>query len=279
MNKGRLEAFSDGVIAIIITIMVLELKVPQGESLRALLPLAARLPQLRPELRLRRHLLEQSPPHAARHRARHRSHALGKPSSVVLALALSVRHRMDGRKPLRARCPSALYGLVLLMAAIAYWILQQLIIAAEGPASRSQKGGRQRLEGKTFSPALCVRHRPQPPLAVARPGDLRPGRAAVARPRPPHRARPEANRNITPPQSSILLVARPVRFIARNCPVSFALTLFSGERLAKAFRSTVCHVVCRNPSECSKPLDVVATHPAAHYASGFQAFHRWRGGL
>ena len=40
MNKGRLEAFSDGVIAIIITIMVLELKVPQSESPRALLPLA-----------------------------------------------------------------------------------------------------------------------------------------------------------------------------------------------------------------------------------------------
>ena len=39
MNKGRLEAFSDGVIAIIITIMVLELKVPQGGSLQALLPL------------------------------------------------------------------------------------------------------------------------------------------------------------------------------------------------------------------------------------------------
>ena len=39
MGKGRLEAFSDGVIAIIITIMVLELKVPHGESLAALAPL------------------------------------------------------------------------------------------------------------------------------------------------------------------------------------------------------------------------------------------------
>ncbi len=39
MGKGRLEAFSDGVIAIIITIMVLELKVPHGDTLEALLPL------------------------------------------------------------------------------------------------------------------------------------------------------------------------------------------------------------------------------------------------
>ena len=39
MGKGRIEAFSDGVIAIIITIMVLELKVPHGDDFHALLPL------------------------------------------------------------------------------------------------------------------------------------------------------------------------------------------------------------------------------------------------
>src|SRR4051812_26875223 len=39
MGKGRLEAFSDGVIAILITIMVLELKIPHGDDLRAIAPL------------------------------------------------------------------------------------------------------------------------------------------------------------------------------------------------------------------------------------------------
>ena len=65
MGKERLTAFSDGVIAIIITIMVLELKVPHGAD-RAASPAPADLPQLPAELRLRRHLLEQSPPSAAR---------------------------------------------------------------------------------------------------------------------------------------------------------------------------------------------------------------------
>ena len=65
-NKGRLEAFSDGVIAIIITIMVLELKVPHGDELGGAAAAPAGVPELRAELRLRRHLLEQPPPHAAR---------------------------------------------------------------------------------------------------------------------------------------------------------------------------------------------------------------------
>jgi uncharacterized membrane protein len=40
MSKGRMEAFSDGVIAILITIMVLELRVPHGADARSLLPLS-----------------------------------------------------------------------------------------------------------------------------------------------------------------------------------------------------------------------------------------------
>ena len=61
MGKNRLEAFSDGVIAIFITIMVLELKVPHDPDFRALIPLWPCLHELRAQLRLRRHLLEQAP--------------------------------------------------------------------------------------------------------------------------------------------------------------------------------------------------------------------------
>ena len=52
MSKGRLEAFSDGVIAILITIMVLELKVPHGTDWAALAADGAGVPHLRAELRL-----------------------------------------------------------------------------------------------------------------------------------------------------------------------------------------------------------------------------------
>ena len=102
MNKTRLEAFSDGVIAIIITIMVLELKVPHGATFSALATAAARLPQLRAQLRQRRDLLEQPPPHAARVPAGERRRPLGQPPSPVLAVSDAVHHRMDGREPLRA---------------------------------------------------------------------------------------------------------------------------------------------------------------------------------
>ena len=161
MNKGRLEAFSDGVIAIIITIMVLEMKVPHGERPPGAASAPAGLSQLRAELRLRRHLLEQSPPHAPCHRTRHRRHALGKSSSSVLALAVSVRHRMDGRKPLRTdtigalRPRSADGGRRLLDLAATHHRLPR-------PRLRPQEGYRQRLEGKTLSSALCARHGHQP---------------------------------------------------------------------------------------------------------------------
>ena len=73
MGKERLEAFSDGVIAIIITIMVLELKVPHGAELDVLRPL---IPVFVWEGQ--------------------RTHPVGQPAPFVLAVAHPVRDRLDG---------------------------------------------------------------------------------------------------------------------------------------------------------------------------------------
>ena len=94
MTSNRLEAFSDGVIAILITIMVLELTIPHDhDQLADLWDAAPHLPELRPQLRLPRDLLEQPPPRALPHGAGHRRRALGQHAPALLALAGPVRHR------------------------------------------------------------------------------------------------------------------------------------------------------------------------------------------
>jgi Endosomal/lysosomal potassium channel TMEM175 len=96
MGKGRLEAFSDGVIAIIITIMVLEMKVPHGQDLKALLPLVPVF--LSYVLSFVYVGIYWNNHHHMLHATGrvHRSHALGQPSSLVLAVALSLRDGVDG---------------------------------------------------------------------------------------------------------------------------------------------------------------------------------------
>ena len=117
MGKGGLEAFSDGVIAIIITIMVLELKVPHGATSTRCAP-APGVPELRAELHLRRHLLEQSPSHAARCQQGD-GDPVGQPAPALLAVALPFATGWMGENHF-APLPTAIYGVVLLMAAIAY---------------------------------------------------------------------------------------------------------------------------------------------------------------
>jgi transmembrane protein TMEM174 (potassium channel) len=91
MSRTRFEALSDAVIAIIITIMVLELKVPHGTDWQALRPLVP--------VFLAYVLSEQPSPHAACDGARQRRHPLGEPASAVLAVARPVRDGLDGREP------------------------------------------------------------------------------------------------------------------------------------------------------------------------------------
>src|SRR4029453_8837604 len=69
----------------------------------------ADLPYLRSELRLRRHLLEQPPPHAAHGKSRVRKRAVGQSAPALLAVAVSVRNGLDGREPLRPRAHGRLW--------------------------------------------------------------------------------------------------------------------------------------------------------------------------
>ena len=142
MGKGRLEAFSDGVIAIIITIMVLEMKVPHGDSLEALLPLVPVFLS---------YVLSFVYVGIYWNNHHHMLHACVKVSGSVLWANLHLLFWLSlfpfatgwmGENHFAAM-PSALYGVVLLMAAVAYWMLQQTIIASEGPASvlKSAIGG------------------------------------------------------------------------------------------------------------------------------------------
>jgi uncharacterized membrane protein len=152
MGNGRVEAFSDGVIAIIITIMVLELKVPHGDTLDALIPLIPNflsyvLSFIYVGIYWNNH-----------HHLLHTCESVTGPilwANLHLLFWLSlfpITTAWMGESHASA-APTALYGVVLLMAAIAYWILQRLIIAAQGPGSSLKKAVGADWKGK-LSPLL-----------------------------------------------------------------------------------------------------------------------------
>ncbi len=134
MTKGRLEAFSDGVIAIIITIMVLELKVPHGTDIASLLPLipvffsyVLSFVFLGIYWNNHHHLLQAI------------KHVDGKVlwANMHLLFWLSLTPFVTswmGENEF-ASWPVALYGIVLLCSAIAYFILVRALISAHGPDS------------------------------------------------------------------------------------------------------------------------------------------------
>lgn len=152
MGKNRLEAFSDGVIAIIITIMVLELKVPHDMTLRALVPL---IPVFLSYVLSFIYLgIYWNNHHHMLHTCREVTGAILW-ANLHLLFWLSLIPFTTGWMGENhfAPVPSAIYGLVLLMAAIAYFLLQHRIIASQGPHSLLKKAIGSDWKGK-ISPIL-----------------------------------------------------------------------------------------------------------------------------
>ena len=152
MEKNRLEAFSDGVLAIIITIMVLELKVPHGSDCAALKPL---LPVFLSYVLSFLYLGIYWNNHHHLLKACRRVNGSILWANLHLLFWLSLFPFVTGWMgenhftPL----PSALYGAVLLLAAIAYYILQNLIVAEQGRDSNLAKAIGKDWKGK-LSPVL-----------------------------------------------------------------------------------------------------------------------------
>jgi uncharacterized membrane protein len=138
MGTGRLEAFSDGVIAIIITIMVLELKVPHGSGFDALLPIVPIF--LSYVLSFVYVGIYWNNHHHMLHAAEHVSgaglwanlHLLFWLSLIPFVTAWVDENHLDA-------APVALYGVVLLMASIAYYILARILVRDNGPESELAK--------------------------------------------------------------------------------------------------------------------------------------------
>ncbi|HEX5133535.1 MAG TPA: TMEM175 family protein [Candidatus Krumholzibacteria bacterium] len=134
MRSNRLEAFSDGVIAIIITIMVLEMKVPHGDGLHALRPL---IPVFLSYVLSFIYLGIYWNNH------HHMLHVVDRVTGPILWANLHLLFWLSlvpfvtgwmGENHFAAT-PASLYGVVMLMAAIAYFILQRVIIVSQGPNS------------------------------------------------------------------------------------------------------------------------------------------------
>jgi uncharacterized membrane protein len=142
MSKGRLEAFSDGVLAVIITIMVLEMKVPHGDDIAALTPL---IPVLSSYVLSYVYVgIYWNNHHHMLHAAQHINGAVMW-ANLHLLFWLSLIPFTTGWMGENhfAAAPTALYGVVLLLSAIAYMILQRTLTAAEGSDSllRAAVGG------------------------------------------------------------------------------------------------------------------------------------------
>ena len=153
MNKTRLEAFSDGVIAILITIMVLELRVPEGADWEALQPIVPVFIT---------YILSFVVVGIYWNNHHHLIHAADRMTGGILWANLHLLFWLSlipfstgwmGHNHF-APLPTALYGAVLLMAAIAYTILERTIIRT-GSSFAVEGGNRQRREGVGVAGDVC----------------------------------------------------------------------------------------------------------------------------
>ena len=147
MNKTRLEAFSDGVLAILITIMVLEMRVPRGQDLAALLPV---LPTFLSYVLSFLYIgIYWNNHHHLLHAAKHVTGGVLW-ANLHLLFWLSLLPFVTGWMGQNefGPMPSFGYGIVLFMSGVAYWILTQTLIAAEGKQSLLAKAVGKDWKGK-----------------------------------------------------------------------------------------------------------------------------------
>lgn len=147
MKQNRLEAFTDGVIAILITIMVLELKVPHGDNLDTLIQLIPKfLSYVLSFVYLgiywnNHHHMLHSNDRVTGPMLWANLHLLFWLSLVPFATGWMGENHFE-------TIPTLIYGIVLLMSAISFWTLQQIIISSQGPDSLLKKAVQKDWKGK-----------------------------------------------------------------------------------------------------------------------------------
>jgi uncharacterized membrane protein len=154
MRKERLEAFSDGVLAIIITIMVLEIKVPLGDKLSDLKPLIPVFSS---------YVLSFIYIGIYWNNHHHMMHTVKRVTGKILWANLNLLFCLSlvpfvtgwmGENHFKS-LPVALYGIILLSAAVAYYILQTVIIKSHGTDSILARAVGKDFKGK-ISPILYL---------------------------------------------------------------------------------------------------------------------------
>jgi len=147
VSKSRLEAFSDAVIAIVMTIMVLELSIPEGSDWLALRPLIPKFLT---------YLLSFVFLGIYWNNHHHLIHATERVNGKILWANLHLLFWLSltpfvtgwmGENNF-ASVPTAVYGIALLLSAIAYYILQSIILATHGPDSRLKAALGKDIKGK-----------------------------------------------------------------------------------------------------------------------------------